>query len=170
MGAEPADVSMRSRHEQGRRPRRTERRSRGHDRSGIAGVLALLAGAVLLVTYGHYALPEAAAGKPVGSNPVLFWSVVAVFVVAVAIAIGCEAARLIERVTGPERRLCQALRRIRAGDLGFRITLRRGDLLHEVARECNELLDWLNANPPPGSRRGSDVYEVPVEEEERVAP
>ena len=68
--------------------------------------------------------------------------------------------RLAGRVAGPEYRLRRALQRIRTGDLGFRVNLRRGDLLAGLAQECNELLDWLNANPPRGAHTGTDIVEV----------
>jgi hypothetical protein len=32
--------------------------------------------------------------------------------------------------------------------------------LKEVAAEFNKLLDWLNENPPPGVKTGTDLIEV----------
>jgi hypothetical protein len=71
-----------------------------------------------------------------------------------------QAMKVARRVAGPEHCLRQAMRRIRNGDLAFRVHLRKGDLLVELAEECNELLDWLNHNPPAGAVTGSDVVEV----------
>jgi nitrogen fixation/metabolism regulation signal transduction histidine kinase len=92
------------------------------------------------------------------------------FVLASAALVMVQASRIANRVEGPERRLIQALRRMRGGDLSFRVHLRRGDPLAGVARECNELLDWLNANPPVGARVGGDIVDVGHERLTEVAP
>ena len=52
------------------------------------------------------------------------------------------------------------MQRIRAGDVGFRVALRRGEPLGALVHECNDLLEWLNRNPPPGSRLDADVFEL----------
>lgn len=82
-----------------------------------------------------------------------------------------HATRTAHHVAGPEYRLTQSLRRLREGDLSFRISLRRGDLLTGLAAECNELIEWLNQNPPSGARIGNDVVdlEATVEVEEPTA-
>jgi hypothetical protein len=86
-----------------------------------------------------------------------------------------QTARVARRVAGPEYRLIQCLRRLRGGDLSFRVHLRRGDLLGDLAGECNELIEWLNRNPPRDCRTGTDLIEVervemvPVQETEEVA-
>ena len=36
--------------------------------------------------------------------------------------------------------------------------------------ERNELLDWLNENPPQGARTGGDIIEIEAEREERAEP
>jgi nitrogen fixation/metabolism regulation signal transduction histidine kinase len=80
-----------------------------------------------------------------------------------------QGTRMAYRVAGPEHRLIQSLRRVRKGDLAFRVSLRRGDLLSGLAQECNELLDYLNTNPPSGAKTGTDVVDVAFEDEVREA-
>jgi methyl-accepting chemotaxis protein len=84
----------------------------------------------------------------------------AVFVLASGMLVLVQSLRLANRVAGPEYRLIEVLRRIRSGDLTVRAHLRRADLLHDLAGECNELLEWLNANPPRGAVTGGDVIEI----------
>lgn len=68
--------------------------------------------------------------------------------------------RLQRRLAGPTLRVIAGMQRVRAGDLSFRIHLRRGDYLSEIAFEFNKVIDWLNENPPEGARTGSDVVDV----------
>ncbi len=67
---------------------------------------------------------------------------------------------------GPSHRLIDAMQRVREGDIGFRVHLRKGDMLMDVANEFNHLLDWLNANPPGDVKVGSDVVDVEIVEED----
>jgi hypothetical protein len=39
-----------------------------------------------------------------------------------------------------------------------------------LARDCNELLDWLNQNPPSGAHTGNDVHELAHHAEAGRAP
>lgn len=133
-------------------------------------VWLLLGGVVSLAWYLHGVLDVAAAGElPAARGPGL-WIAVAAFLVTVVAVVLAQGLRMAERVAGPEHRLRAALQRIRSGDVGFRVALRRGDPLQELARECNELLDWLNHNPPAGARTGTDIVDVDAEELEEVAP
>lgn len=77
-----------------------------------------------------------------------------------AILVLSQARRSARRLEGPQQRLIVGMQRTRSGDIGFRVHLRRGDALRELATEYNKLLDWLNANPPQGVQTGSDVVEV----------
>lgn len=117
---------------------------------------------VLLALYCHGLLDSAAAGKVPEIGGLAFWLTIGGFFVACAGSVVWQCVRLATRVAGPEYRLRRALRRIRSHDVGFRVNLRRGDLLGGLARECNELLDWLNENPPAGARTGGDVVDVEV--------
>lgn len=122
--------------------------------------LLLLAIAVIGVTfYCDGLLVDAATGADAGSAHPLFVAGSGFLCIAVAVTV-LQAARVAHRVAGPEYRLQQALQRIRAGDLTFRVHLRKGDLLGGLANECNELLEWLNANPPAGARTGSDLLDL----------
>jgi hypothetical protein len=124
----------------------------------------VLAGTGLAVHALHAATSGVAAGVAWWG-----WGVLAVLAVLAAGALlVMQQQRLQQHWRGPEQRLCGALQRIRQGDLAFRVTLRRGDPLQPLAEECNELLEWLNHNPPPAaSRTGSDL--VPLKARSRAA-
>jgi hypothetical protein len=122
------------------------------------GVLAAAVVAVALLC--RQLLVDAAAGDAVPAAVVPFYAAGACFLLAALAVVILQSMRVAQRVTGSQQRLVEGLRRIRAGDLAFRIHLRRGDLLTDLAHECNALLDWLNASPPEGARTGTDVFEV----------
>jgi hypothetical protein len=83
-----------------------------------------------------------------------FWALVA-FEIGAAIFLVGASLRASLRVVGPVVNICRSLGRIRTGDLDFAVKLREGDFLGEIETEINLLLDWLNQNPPPGSRTRS---------------
>ena len=89
----------------------------------------------------------------------LFCGVFGVTLVACFLVV-TQAVRLSRRLAGPTLRVITGMQRARAGDLSFRLHLRRGDYLSEIAFEFNRVLDWLNENPPEGARTGSDVVDV----------
>jgi HAMP domain-containing protein len=129
----------------------------------------LLAAAVALAVCCADLLDLAAQGRPaeLGLGPL--YLAAGLFVAASVAVVAVQSLRVASRVAGPEYRLRLALQRIRSGDLGFRVNLRRGDLLTGLARECNELLDWLNANPPSVARRvGGDTFELGAAEPRQV--
>jgi len=66
-----------------------------------------------------------------------------VFVVATGVVATVEALRYSHRVVGPALRIRRTLMRMLAGDLGTRITLRKGDELVEVAAAVNDLMEEL---------------------------
>jgi hypothetical protein len=113
--------------------------------------------------YCHRLLSDATAGGSVAESS-LFVPFAALLVVGSMVVVVFQSLHVANRVAGPERRLAQAMQRMRRGDLAFRIHLRRGDLLTPLARECNELLEWLNENPPAGAEVGSDVVSVDTQE------
>lgn len=86
-------------------------------------------------------------------------SVSAFFLCAAAMTV-VQKRRLMQRIRGPEQRLCEAMARMRSGDLAFRVHLRRGDHLSQTAAELNLLLDWLNENGPADARRGGDLIDM----------
>ena len=119
-------------------------------------MLAVIGG---ITWYGCGLLDSAADGRAVTVST-LFVPFAALLVAGSMVVLVFQSVHVANRVAGPEHRLAQAMRRIRDGDLTFRISLRRGDLLGPLARECNELLDWLNDNPPAGAAVGSDVVSL----------
>lgn len=132
--------------------------------------LVIVVASLALADHCRQLLADAGRAAPAALDSVTLSLVLGGFVLASAALVMVQAGRMAVRVEGPERRLIQALRRMRSGDLSFRVNLRRGDPLVGVARECNELLDWLNANPPAGARVGGDIVEVEDEGVVEVGP
>jgi len=128
-------------------------------RLAVVGPLVLVAVAVLGLTLYCRHLLQAAAVGTVDASAALYVAAGG-FLLATSAAIVLQSARVAQRVAGPEHRLRQVLQRIRAGDLTTRARLRKGDLLGGLAEECNELIDWLNHNPPSGTSTGSDLLLV----------
>lgn len=124
--------------------------------------LLFLASTAAVVVCVRRLLDEAASGS--AELPGLPWMIVAAvatFFSGAGIVL-VQAYRSRQRLTGPSRRMQRALRKIRLGDLSFRIRLRRGDPLRRVADEVNLMLDWLNAHPPEGEDvlLGGDLVDV----------
>ncbi len=80
----------------------------------------------------------------------LFLTVVG-FLFAAGLFLVVNAMKISHQVAGPMYRISQSLRRMRHGDLNFKVGLRKGDHLDEIAEELNLLLDALNDNPFPGA-------------------
>ena len=97
------------------------------------------------------------------SLPPLLYSVLGYSLVC-SIVIVVRGLRFTQRVAGPAYRLAKSLERARNGDLWFRVTLRDGDYLGEVADELNQLLDVLQAKRTSGGDKGPDCPEVPAQE------
>jgi len=83
-----------------------------------------------------------------------FWALVALEIGAAIFLVGMSL-RSSLRVVGPAVNICRSMERIRSGDLDFKVKLRDGDFLLEIEQELNQLIDWLNENPPPGCRTRS---------------
>lgn len=122
--------------------------------------IGLTTAAVIVAVFCRRLLGEASqAEADLPSLVPLFLSVLG-FVVVCGVVVLHQALRFSHKIAGPVYRITRSMERIREGDVGFRVNLRRGDYLTEIADELNLLLDWLNENPPPGVRTGSDVVEV----------
>jgi hypothetical protein len=124
---------------------------------------------VLLTVYCRELLAGAQTGRDDGGGTRLLL-MAGGFLFASLFAVVVHMRSLAHRVAGPEFRLIQAIRRIRSGDLAFRVHLRRGDLLGGLASECNDLLEWLNCNPPAGAVTGTDVIDIEPEPAMELAP
>src|SRR5580765_1866000 len=127
----------------------------------VAPLLVLAAAVAASTALCRSLLGTAADGEAVATGELPLYIAAACFLLAAGTVVVIQSIRFADRVAGPEYRLIQSIRRILSGDLAFRVHLRRGDLLRDLADECNKLLDWLNANPPAGAQTGSDLVEVP---------
>ncbi|MBL9076854.1 MAG: hypothetical protein JNL08_05085 [Planctomycetes bacterium] len=142
----------------------------GQHASLVLPALLVVVSALVLADSCRQQLTAAAAARPTVGESLPLVLLLFGFALAGAALVVVQAGRVAARVAGPERRLVEALRRMREGDLSFRVQLRRGDPLGAVARECNALLDWLNANPPAGARTGGDIVDVDLEPVGEDAP
>lgn len=95
---------------------------------------------------------------PASTDALWVWAVG--LIAAVLVALLVEVANIVRRFRRPEQQVRLAMQRIRAGDVGFRIARRRGEPLGRLVHECNDLLEWLNRNPPEGARLDRDVFEL----------
>jgi hypothetical protein len=91
------------------------------------------------------------------------------FFVVCSLVMAVQGLRFSHRIAGPAHRICKSFQRVRDGDIAFRVTLRKGDYLGEIAEEFNQTLDWLNRNPPNGVRTGSDLVEVAGTDPDRAS-
>lgn len=111
--------------------------------------VAMFVSVAALVVYCRALLQDAAAGREVVVGEAGFWLSVGGFLLTSLVVFVLQVARMAARVAGPEFRLKRSLQRIRSGELGFRVDLRRGDLLAGLAEECNLLVDWLTRQSRP---------------------
>lgn len=134
----------------------------------VVPILILVSVLVGLTLYCDHLLQSAAEGQALRSGSLPLYVAAGCFLFAASVVVVLQSMNVAQRVAGPEYRLIQSLRRIRAGDASFRIHLRRGDLLHGLAEECNALLDWINTNPPVGVQTGTDVFELAELDSEKM--
>ena len=132
----------------------------------VAPYIAMVVSMIVLALYCHRVLHAASTGADSFDNAVPMVLAVCGFLLASGLAVILQAYHLAQRVAGPAQRLQQAMTRIRNGDIAFRVHLRRGDLLREVAGDFNDLLDWLNRTLPGDMKRGNDVVDVDHEDED----
>ncbi len=112
--------------------------------------LALAATTILLSIFCQKLTDEAlVADVELPSLVPLFITVMGFVLVSVMFLL-YNALKISHRIAGPIYRICQSIKRIREGDVAFKIALRTGDHLEEVRDELNLLLDFLNENPGPG--------------------
>ncbi len=73
------------------------------------------------------------------------------FIVAAGAVVVIQALKYSHKIAGPMYRLVKSMQRIhKDGDVSFRIKLRSGDELTEIADELNHMMDWLVTHPPAG--------------------
>lgn len=86
-----------------------------------------------------------------------------IFLIAIVIFIGvlfiCDAVRFTHRIVGPLVRFRKAIQAIRDGDEVDLVQLRKGDMLHELKDEFNEMLQTLE-------RRGAVAIKTPEDHHE----
>ena len=146
------------------RARSRSRRSSRHLALRLLPIVALCITAIAFA--GHCLVLMQSVARDDHASPFGFWPAAAAFIACVLLVVILEVARIGKRFEQPERLLRRAMQRMRGGDVGFRVTAKRGEPLGGLVRECNELLEWLNANPPAGARVGGDIVELPVDDAE----
>ena len=120
----------------------------------------------LIAALSDRLIDEAARGELSNSTRAYLVLAIVGFCLACGLVVFSHAYRLVTRLLGPSYRLIDAMKPVRTGDIGFRVHLRKGDMLMNVANEFNQLLDWLNSNPPCDVTMGSDVVDVEMGEED----
>lgn len=131
-------------------------------------LLAVLVSVGLIAWLSGQLIDEAARGELSTATSIYLVLAVIGFCFTCSMVVFSYAYRLMSRLVGPSFRLIDAMKRVRTGDIGFRVHLRRGDMLVDVANEFNRLLDWLNTNPPCDVTMGSDVVDVEVGDDDDI--
>jgi methyl-accepting chemotaxis protein len=120
--------------------------------SGLSAlpVLTLIGATVAVALLGSRVLNEARSlDAEITSLFPLFLALVLLILSAGGL-VALQAVRYSHRIAGPSYRLLQSLERIKRGNLEFRVDLREGDELQELADGINSLMDWLAEHPPQG--------------------
>ena len=131
-------------------------------------LFAVLVSVGLIAWLSGELIDEAARGELSPSTSVYLVLAVISFCLSCSMVVFSYAYKLMSRLVGPSYRLIDAMKRVRTGDIGFRVHLRKGDMLMDVANEFNRLLDWLNTNPPCDVTMGSDVVDVDVGDDDDI--
>ncbi len=116
--------------------------------------------ALVVAAFCRDLLAEAAAQEVELTSLVPLFLAVLGFTLAAGAVFVFQALRFSHRIAGPAYRLVQSMRRIQAGDISFRVSIRRGDHLTDVVAEFNRMLDWLNEHAPEGATLGGDMVNV----------
>jgi nitrogen fixation/metabolism regulation signal transduction histidine kinase len=82
------------------------------------------------------------------------------FIVAAGAVVVLQALRYSHKIAGPMYRLIKSLERMRTGDVSFRVKLRQGDELGELADEVNRVIEWVQAHQPAGIHLITDPEEA----------
>ena len=134
----------------------------------LALLSVVLTNVALIAVFSDRLIDESARGELSDSTCAYLVLAIVGFCLACGLVVFSYAYRLVSRLLGPSYRLIDAMKRVRTGDIGFRVHLRRGDMLLNVANEFNQMLDWLNSNPPGDVTMGSDVVDVDIVEEDEL--
>ena len=113
-------------------------------------------------------------GRVVRDAPELEWIVPVLVGVLAALALASgfflfHALKLSHRIAGPMVRIRRDLERVRHGEVGLRIRLRKGDYLVQVADDINELLEWMESGRREG-KVGSEAEDSPSKISKTVDP
>ena len=80
------------------------------------------------------------------SNHIFFLSLIVFFIFSVFIILGVVALTIFHshKVAGPLYRMKMALRQITSGQLDFRVSFRKNDVVHPMASSLNHMIDQYN--------------------------
>lgn len=106
--------------------------------------LAVAVGLVV-ISVGFYFLSKGVSGGLSRIDPTFVRLMIgmSVFVILFSLLMGLLSVVMTHRVAGAAWRLDQCIRRLSGGDLDVRITLRKGDYLHNLADSLNELRETM---------------------------
>jgi hypothetical protein len=91
-------------------------------------------------------------------------------VIALICILGLHSFRAFHRIVGPLYRFCWAFDRIRNGDLGFRVKIRKRDYLHPEEEVLNKMIELLDAKVEGIQRAGHDSLKSLDGLEQKVSP
>ena len=89
-------------------------------------------------------------------------------VLALICVFGLHSFRVFHRFIGPLYRFTMAFEQVRKGDLSFRVTLRKGDYLHQEAIAFNEMIETLSEKIGEARSSGHDALEA-LQEFEKIS-
>ena len=113
-------------------------------------LLTLIGATVAVALLGSRVLNEARSTDAEITSLLPLFLALILLILSAGCMVALQAMRYSHRIAGPSFRLLQSIERIKRGNLEFRVELREGDELQDLAEGINELLDWLEQHPPRG--------------------
>lgn len=127
-------------------------------------ILTLVGATVAVALLGSRVLNEARSLEAEITSLFPLFLALVLLILSAGCLVALQAVRYSHRIAGPSFRLLKSLERIRRGNLDFRVELRDGDELQDLADGVNRLMDWLEEHPPQG------VWPGDIESEEDDDP
>ena len=119
-------------------------------------VVCLVLAGGCLAFYAHYASKQALIAGVEVPGLIVAFLLSACFVTLAGICLLLNALIGSHRMAGPMYRLQKTIKCFQQGDREIRAFLRKRDYLHELARDLNAFLDWVEQELPAGASPPSD--------------